>query len=114
MTSKRDAARNSTKPRVIRLLLALFAAASFDAAGIDQPVSAGTVALESAFWQCDFDATELGIGEVDAVACTAVYDMLKQRKFAGDFEKLLRWWERNKLLEHAKLRARSPPMQAPR
>jgi hypothetical protein len=59
--------------------------------------------VEDAFWVCDYMAT---IGKADQVTtCAAVYDALKARKFGGDFDKLLLWWEQNKVAQHAKLDA---------
>jgi hypothetical protein len=37
----------------------------------------------------------------------AIYEDLKRRKFAGDFEALLAWWLRNKATEHRAQAARA-------
>ena len=63
-----------------------------------QLVSARLTDLEDAFWLCDYVATTGFAGNI--VACTAVYDALKQRKFAGDFDQLLAWWQQNKAAQH--------------
>ena len=54
--------------------------------------------LETAFWVCDYLATTRGVSDISA--CTAVYEALKHRKFAGDFEALVSWWRQNKLTQH--------------
>ena len=60
--------------------------------------SAKLTDLETAFWVCDYLATTRGVSDISA--CTAVYEALKGRKFAGDFEALLSWWRQNKLAQH--------------
>lgn len=66
------------------------------------PLAAASVAeLEQAFWTCDYVATIRGPAGADTAICAAVYDALKERKFRGDFDLLLAWWEKNKLAQHA-------------
>jgi hypothetical protein len=57
--------------------------------------------LEDLFWICDYMATTRGADDI--TLCRAAYDALKQRKFAGDFDKLLLWWQQHKFAQHAKL-----------
>lgn len=59
--------------------------------------------LEKAFWICDYAATTRGVDDTPADFCIGVYDELKTRKFGGDFEQLLSWWQQNKPAEHEKL-----------
>jgi hypothetical protein len=66
-------------------------------------VTASLAAVEEAFWLCDYRAATSG--NADVVACAAVYEALKQRKFGGDFGKLLRWWQENKAARHGELAA---------
>lgn len=67
-------------------------------------VSAATlVSLEDAFWACDYRAATSG--NADAAVCAAVYEALKQRKFDGDFARLLGWWQENKAARHQQLAA---------
>jgi hypothetical protein len=57
--------------------------------------------LETAFWACEYAAT-VG-GNATIASCTAVYDALKERKFGGDFDGLLRWWQQNRVSEYRRL-----------
>ncbi|HSQ05615.1 MAG TPA: hypothetical protein VLN59_16360 [Burkholderiales bacterium] len=61
--------------------------------------------LEDAFWLCDYTATTHGSARNDITLCTAVYDVVKERKFGGDFDKLLDWWRENKITRHKALAA---------
>ncbi len=85
------------------------------AAGADRAVAEGAhstsspganlpmAELERAFWVCDHAAT---IGRVDsgtAITCGALTEMFKQRRFNGDFNALLAWWQLNKEAEHLAL-----------
>ncbi|MBC8119590.1 MAG: hypothetical protein H7X75_08460 [Burkholderiaceae bacterium] len=68
------------------------------AAPAAQPADAGLRVLESAFWVCDYVATTRGNSDIST--CTAVYEALKERKFAGDFDALVSWWQQNKVAQH--------------
>ena len=59
--------------------------------------------LEAAFWACEYAATTRGAASI--ATCPAVYDALKERKFGGDFDGLLKWWEQNRVSEYRRLRA---------
>ena len=59
--------------------------------------------LEEAFWVCDYLATTRGTSATSTETCAAIYDELKARKFDGDFDKLLAWWQANKGVAHQKL-----------
>lgn len=61
--------------------------------------------LEEAFWMCEYVAATHGAGAEQIVTCSAVYDALKERKFAGDFDGLLAWWRQNKPAQLARLAA---------
>ena len=63
-----------------------------------QPAGARLSVLEDAFWVCDYLATTRGTSDI--VTCTAVYEALKDRKFAGDFDALVSWWHQNKAAQH--------------
>lgn len=55
------------------------------------------VDLEKIFWQCERAA---GAGMLDAATaaqCDAVTDELRKRKFGGDSERLLQWWQQNRI-----------------
>ena len=53
--------------------------------------------LEAAFWACDHAATVHGILDAGiALACGVATESLRRRKFDGDFEAMLSWWQQNK------------------
>jgi len=57
--------------------------------------------LEKAFWVCDHAATIHGVLDMGtAVACAAATRDFRQRKFNGDFNAMLSWWQRNKARQH--------------
>ena len=88
-------------------LVLVFNGADASARDARQPASSATAlasvpldALEAAFWHCDYVATTRGpIG--DLTNCVVVYDALKERKFGGDFDQLVAWWNRDKVVQHA-------------
>jgi hypothetical protein len=57
--------------------------------------------LETAFWVCDYLAITRGVSDIGT--CTAIYDALKERKFAGDFDRLVDWWRQNKVAQHQRV-----------
>jgi hypothetical protein len=59
--------------------------------------------LEKAFWACDYVATTRGVHAAPVAICSAVTDEIKNAKFGGDFEELLKWWQQKKPSEHQKL-----------
>jgi hypothetical protein len=59
--------------------------------------------LEKAFWICDHTATTRGVDAAPVALCSAVYESLRDQKFAGDFGELLKWWNENKPIQHAAL-----------
>ena len=61
--------------------------------------------LEKAFWICDHAASRRRIAAGQAALCFAVTEEFKRLEFGGDSEKLLEWWQWNKVAQHAKLDA---------
>jgi hypothetical protein len=59
--------------------------------------------LEKVFWVCDYTATKEGIDSTPMELCSAVFDVVRDLKFGGDFDQLLRWWQQNKQTEHSGL-----------
>jgi hypothetical protein len=57
--------------------------------------------LEEFFWVCDYAATKHG--SVPADMCSTATEELKGRKFSGDFEAMLQWWQENKIAQHRRL-----------
>jgi hypothetical protein len=68
------------------------------AAPTSQLASARLSVLENAFWVCDYVATTRGMSDIST--CTAVYEALKDQKFAGDSDALVAWWRQNKAAQH--------------
>lgn len=60
-------------------------------------------ALERLFWRCDHAATHGVLDLLDAQACSAATDRLREERFRGDLDALLAWWRERKPLEHAAL-----------
>jgi hypothetical protein len=61
--------------------------------------------LERAFWICDYAATTRPIDAGSAIFCTAVTEDLQKKKFNGDFDAMLAWWQQYKPAEHEALEA---------
>jgi hypothetical protein len=58
-------------------------------------------ALEDAFWACDHAATIHGVLDIGTAAtCAAATNDFRLRKFNGDFNAMLSWWQRNKARQH--------------
>ena len=72
-----------------------------------QLTSAGLNVLEDAFWVCDYLATTRGNSDIST--CTAVYEALKDRKFAGDSDALVSWWRQNKTAQHQNIAVADSP-----
>jgi hypothetical protein len=58
--------------------------------------------LETLFWDCDARATQEGMSAGDGALCAMAQDEFKQRRFGGDFARLLAWWHAHKADEHAR------------
>lgn len=63
-------------------------------------------ALEARFWACDVASIHTVLSPAEGAQCVRWQDELKQRRFGGDFERLLDWWRANKAEQHA---LRQPP-----
>jgi hypothetical protein len=73
----------------------------------------GLEEIEKAFWVCDHAAS---IGLLDmgsAIVCSRLTEALKQRKFDGNFQALLAWWQQHREAEHQAL-ARAGGASLPR
>lgn len=94
----------STAITTIALLLGCVASSSAQqpqaavSASASEIVSTRLTDLENAFWVCDYLATTQGVSDIET--CAAIYDALKQRKFAGDSDRLVVWWRQNKVEQH--------------
>ena len=93
------------------------------AAGWSAPSSAqatlgterGLAEIERGFWVCDRAATVNRIDSSTAITCASLAEALKQRKFGGDLDAMLAWWQQHKEAEHlalANASGRSPPRLA--
>jgi hypothetical protein len=69
--------------------------------------------LERAFWECDYAVTTSGVSLGEGAWCVEITDEVKRRKFAGDFEAMLGWWQRHKTDEHRALAVRQAEIRAP-
>ena len=57
--------------------------------------------LEKNFWVCDHAATVYGVlGMGTAAACAAVTRDFRMKRFNGDLNAMLSWWQRNKAHQH--------------
>jgi hypothetical protein len=65
--------------------------------------------LKSDFLQCDRLSQETVLDSGTAAQCSVVYEELKQRVFAGDFERLLAWWRVESKATAAQATARASP-----
>jgi hypothetical protein len=67
--------------------------------------------VEKAFWQCDYAVTTSGMGLGEGAWCAEISEEFKRRKFAGDFQAMLVWWQQNKAAEYriAATQASQPP-----
>lgn len=52
--------------------------------------------IEEAFWQCDQASSKTFLSSSEAAICSYIFEVLKQRKFQGDFSKFYQWWQQNK------------------
>ncbi len=68
---------------------------------VDEDISIAK--LEKIFWACDHAATHTHVDADTGAACVGFTDQLKQRKFNGDFNALVAWWQANKATEHLAL-----------
>lgn len=75
------------------------------AAGLAQagtPATLSDEALEARFWACDVMATQTVLSTAEGAQCVRWTDELKQRRFDGDFGRLLAWWQAHKAEQHAR------------
>jgi len=63
------------------------------------------VDLEDTFWICDWSSTLSRLGATQIASCASAAEELKARKFGGEFEKLIAWWQKNKAAVHRRLNA---------
>jgi len=59
-------------------------------------------AIEDAFWHCDVRATQVALDVGEGVLCERLGEAWKQRRFGGDFTRMLAWWQERKASEHAR------------
>jgi len=71
-------------------------------------VAGATTDLERNFWLCDYAGTVTGVDSGTALACSAITEELKNRKFNGDFEGFVAWWRENKQAEHRAIQTAIP------
>jgi hypothetical protein len=89
----------------LRLLHLCVAALCLFAAGLapaGTPPALADEALEARFWACDVLATQTVLSSDEGAQCVRWQDELKQRRFGGDFGRLLAWWQAHKADQHAR------------
>jgi hypothetical protein len=59
-------------------------------------------ALEARFWACDVASTQAVLSAAEGAQCVRWQDEFKLRRFGGDFDRLLAWWQANKAEQHAR------------
>jgi hypothetical protein len=62
---------------------------------------------EQAFWACDYVGTTYGVSAAPVAFCNDATSALLQQKFGGEFGRMLEWWRKNKVAQHARLEAAS-------
>jgi hypothetical protein len=67
--------------------------------------SSPLAALENAFWACDYAGTNGSVDADTGIACIELTRELKMKKFSGDFEALVAWWQQHKPAQHRALAA---------
>jgi hypothetical protein len=108
--------RQSTAMKTAAAMLLVACVTGWPAASSAQTIAATELPLtelEKSFWVCDHAAT---IGLIDsgtAIACGSLTEVLKQRKFGGDFNVMLTWWRQHKETEHLAL-AKAGDLSLPR
>jgi hypothetical protein len=109
-----DSNRAGAFPNARLFVLALGAALTFSGAEssaqghTSEPHPAATGAahhgladLEKTFWVCDHAATVHGVLDMGtAVACAAATRDFRLKRFDGDLNAMLSWWQRNKAHQH--------------
>jgi hypothetical protein len=76
-----------------------------NAAAIDQ--------LKLVYLECDRRASDAVLDLSDAAHCSTIHEVLKQRGFGGDFDRMLAWWKLEKIAAVTLRRDRTarPPQQ---
>lgn len=65
--------------------------------------------VEKAYWDCEFAAVKGTIRPNEFGLCNELYEYLKNKKFSGNFDKLLVWWRQHKDHEMSlRLKRRQP------
>lgn len=70
---------------------------------VQRSASPDMAELESMFWQCDYAATQSALDVGSAQACVVIHDSLKQRRFNGDYTRMVAWWREHKSAAHLAL-----------
>jgi hypothetical protein len=64
---------------------------------------AGIAEIERVFWVCDHQASRGLLDSGTAESCGRATELLKARRFGGDFQRLLVWWQQHKAEQHLAL-----------
>jgi hypothetical protein len=88
--------------RPLHLCIAALCVAGSGLAHANAGPTLSDAALEARFWACDVASTHTALSAAEGAQCVRWQDELKQRRFGGDFERLLAWWRANKAEQHAR------------
>ncbi len=58
--------------------------------------------LEETYWACDYKATVAVASGYEGQVCVIAYEILKKKKFNGDYGEFIKWWQAQKSVEYAK------------
>ena len=94
-------------------IIVVFALTGGSSAAAKEPAAPHQVALasspfatlEKAFWACDYAGTNGSVDADTGIACIELTRELRMKKFNGDFEALVAWWQQHKPMQHGALRA---------
>jgi hypothetical protein len=62
-------------------------------------------ALEKAFWACDYAGTNGAVDSGMGIVCTELTRELMMKKFNGDYDAMVAWWQQHKPAQHHALNA---------
>lgn len=88
--------------RVRTSIVAVLSVASSALAHAGPLLALSDDALEARFWACDVASTHTELSAAEGAQCVRWQDELKQRRFGGDFNRLLDWWRAHKAEQHAR------------
>ena len=95
--------------RLLHVSIAVLCLCTNSLAQAVPPAALSDEALEERFWDCDALSTVAALPSDEGVQCVLWTDELKQRRFDGDFVRMLDWWREHKAEQHARRLEPSEP-----